>query len=169
MEAHAHNEPSHTESKISTPDATPSSVIKIAIFLVISIFILIMLTILVRKPKNSDRAKNDTSLNEQRIAFNISKTYDLSSTDYDAFLLFKVNPSESIKVELTNDWCPMWTSERIDTYDDNYIKRIFEGPNNIKGPKCTPTQNFIFNNTGNSSVTVKIGRCKSVSNCKINF
>jgi len=115
---------------------------------------------------------NATSTNETS-TIKSEKDYDLSynllTVEYGNYLTLEVNPGKRIQVLLTNDWCPIWSSGQIETYDDKQILRILSGKSFVHGPSCGPTQYFIFKNIGKTPINIKVGRCKSTEDCNIKF
>lgn len=153
----------------STPPVKASKQVKVIILIFLSVIFFIAITFiwLKSKSKSDENSPKQNPPRQTEIIYDAS--YDMSMVEYGKLLTFKTEPNDKILVELTNDWLPMWSSGRTETYDDDGVKRILEGTKYIKGPKSTPTQNYIFINNSNLSITIKIGRCESKENCNINF
>lgn len=146
----------------TTPPVKSSKQAMVIIVIFLSLVLFLAITFMWLKSKSDNNSPKQT-----KITYDTS--YDMSMVEYGELLIFDVNHYEKVIVELTNDWLPMWSSGKIETYDNNGVKRILEGTKYIRGPKSTPTQNYIFENNSNLPITIKIGRCESKENCNINF
>lgn len=97
------------------------------------------------------------------------KNYRLSDISYGQVLTFEIKPGRSVKVLLTNDYCPVWSSDQLDTKDYEGTTRGLSGPIFTTGPGNGRSATVTFTNTNVKSITVKIGRCKSKKDCNIKF
>jgi hypothetical protein len=158
------------EEKISTPDVKQSGLFKI--FILVFLFIVLLITLTKMNEKNigksSSPKSNETEL-PKKMAHHVSAVYNIISVKYDSIMLIEVKAHEEIQLQLTKDFFRMWSSAQIDVYDDHDVKRVLDGKTFVQGPKSNPTDNYFFSNDSDSSVAVKIGRCKSRKTCKINF
>lgn len=164
-----HGRPSnHVEEKISTPDVKKSQQVKVLIVVFLSVVLFLAIIIIWLNIK-SDKDTKDELPKHAESEYNA--TYDMLNVEYGQILTFDVSPGEKILVELTNDWCPMWSNNQITVYDSFNNKRVLLKDVFIKGLATSNATNakFIFCNTSHNMVTVKIGHCESKNNCNINL
>jgi hypothetical protein len=161
------------KQKVVTPQAvTKSSIVKKIVVIGILFLFLVTLTIVWMtshaSSDNNDKDKKSSS-NPPEVIFS-GKTYNLLNISYGEVLTLVLAKGETAKVMLTNDYCPLWSSSAIDTDDSNGIHRTLEGIYFIQGPITSSDVYYrTFQNNTQNSITVKIGRCFSQSDCSINF
>ncbi|HAE36805.1 TPA: hypothetical protein DCX66_03440 [Candidatus Nomurabacteria bacterium] len=150
-----------------TPNVKGSkqAVILIIIFLFVVSFLAMTIAWL-----NSENSSSDSNSSEKN-SNSYSVSYDMSIIGYGKILEFDLAPNEKAQVELTNDWCPMWSSSQVVMFDSSNGKRVLLGSKFIKGPDTLKgtNMNVAFLNESKKTVTVKVGRCVSKNNCDINF
>jgi hypothetical protein len=162
--------PDKENTSVNTPDVGKSSIVKIGIFAFLTIVILIILTMVItrfNKEGNKNEGKTEVSQKPNIPAY--SSTYNLSKIEYGSILKINIAPYETIRVNLTNDWCPMFSDKEIRTFDSQGVDRVLYHTRYTEGPPSTPSTYYIFSNENNSTVLVKIGRCESVNDCNIQF
>lgn len=156
------------EESQSTPDVKPSSAIKIGIFIVIALVIVIALYKINNSNKSSSdipRKEDPTVVSSDHESENYT-TLNLLSVDYNSNLTHTLQAGQKVKILLTRDYCPIWTSANIDMYQDDNSKRVICGTKIIQGPKSTSSLSYLFHNTSSSTVIIKVGRSQQVKNFK---
>jgi hypothetical protein len=100
---------------------------------------------------------------------NRARTYDLRETPYGDILKFKVGAGKTVRVKLTYDYIPMWSSDKIERYNSQGTLATMKG-HCISGPCDSSISTHItFVNKSDHSITVKIGRCESKKDCTIDL
>jgi hypothetical protein len=164
--------PDKEKTSVTTPDVGKSSIIKISLFAFLVIIILIILTMVIyRSPNNKKENKNEekTEVSQTTNTPNYSSNYNISEIlQYGNYLEIRIAPKETIRVNLDNDYYPMYSEKEVMTYDCFNTRRVLNG-NRFFGPKSVPSPYYLFSNENNSTVLVKIGKCKSVEDCNIKF
>lgn len=135
----AHDAKATQEVVAKTPDVKTSKPIMIIIVISIALFILLTL-----KGLSSSESTTDA--------------YDFSETKYDSYFVLEIKPNEKVRVDLTNDYCPIESSSKISVYNQDGYKRILEGFVWIKGAAMTNSLVYTFKNESSKNVTIKIGR-----------
>lgn len=165
--------PSTTVTTTHTPLVVSSKVVRILVYIALIVVLLISLIIVNNKRKTKEKVKeieNEAAIAKMKAVNDKLSVYDLSKISYGDSLIIQINPGFSGKVELTNDWCPYWSSGPVDTYDEMRVKRILDKNRFIQGPPLSRKSSYFeFKNTGTYSIIIKIGRCKSIDNCTVMF
>lgn len=101
------------------------------------------------------------------------KNYNLIDTKYGKSLVIEIGSGEVAKVKLTHDWCPFWSDGLLNVHDDEGAPYTLEGSRfvqfNTGKPQGEMNMEWTFKNKTKNSITLKIGRCKSKTDCSINF
>ncbi len=164
MSHEATNEKDHKETSIHTPRVQRAKGVKIGIYLFLGLIALIALTIINNRKK--EERKSGTQSSSSAKSSNVIAcdfTYNALDIPYGDSLVFQLDPGKSALVNLTNDWCPYWSSSQTDTYDENHVKRVLEKARFIQGPPLSKnSQYLVFQNTKQNSVTLKIGRSEKL-------
>ena len=135
----AHDAKDAKEVVAKTPDVKTSKPIMVMIAISIALFILLTL-----KGLSSSESAIDA--------------YDFSETSYNSYFILEIKPNEKVRVDLTNDYCPMESSSKISVYNERGYKRTSEGSVWIKGVSSTNSLVYTFKNESSKNVTIKIGR-----------
>jgi len=165
--------PPTTPPVINTPLVLSSKQIKIFVYIGIALILFAAIIIINKNMKakvKAQKAENEKRASEAKSVSDKSSTYDLSKIAYGDSMTFIIQPGFIARLELTNDWCPYWSSGPVDTYDNAGNKRILDGNRFIQGlPLSEKSSYFEFRNTSTHSITIRTGRCKSMDNCTILF
>lgn len=101
------------------------------------------------------------------------KNYNLMDVEYGKILVIEIDHGYAAKVKLTKEWCPFWSDGQLDAYDDNGSYYVLEGKDFIQHEKGKDqghqSMTWIFKNKSKNSIILKIGRCKSQTDCPIKF
>jgi hypothetical protein len=176
--SHTHGAPStsttHPVTHVVTPPVTQSSTIKKIVIIVVSIIVLVAIVILwskINSTSNGNGNDQSTSSGKNSSGDNFKGTmHNMRYTTYGNTLDLVIEPGQAVKVRLTNDYLPLWSSNAIDTRDSKGIERVLEGAYFIQGPPVSSDVTYrIFENNSQFPITVKIGRCNSKNDCGIQF